>query len=191
LPSHNYRFATAGPGSENDQPGPAEPGPSNNGYAPPTPHSPPNPAIIIPPSLAELAAQSTVTLNIPNLELNDYSHINFPKGDDTGEMGGKRRKQPHERAGWKEMDQEPRTKRKRGGRRAEDNGNGNGNGEGSMGEMGFLTGQVNPKGEQAHLGIGGGEGDGSFGQPAGEGDQSAIPSGGNQDRSDPNDPNQP
>jgi len=102
-------------------------------------------------------------------------------------MGGKRRKLPHERAGWKEMDQEPRTKRKRGGRSTEDNANGNGAGEGSMGEMGFLTGQVNAKGEQVHLGMGAGENDGSLG-PAGEGDQSAIPSGVNQDHSDPNNP---
>lgn len=32
-------------------------------------------------------------------------------------MGGKRRKLPHQRAGWKEMDQEPKAKRRRGGRK--------------------------------------------------------------------------
>lgn len=38
-------------------------------------------------------------------------------------MGGKRRKQPHERAGWKEMDEAPQTKRRRGkGRPARGNG---------------------------------------------------------------------
>jgi len=171
LPSHNYRFATAGPVSETEQAGPAEHGPSSSGYAQTTPHSPPNPAITIPASLAELAAQATATFNIPNLALGDYSHISFPKGEDTGEMGGKRRKLPHERAGWKEMDQEPRTKRKRGGRRAEENiGNGLGHGEGSMGDMGYLTAQVTPKGEQAHLAMGGGTSDPSFGSVAGEAD---------------------
>lgn len=45
--------------------------------------------------------------------------------DDRGEMGGKRRKLPHERAGWKEMDEEPKPKKRRGGRRSNSvNGNG-------------------------------------------------------------------
>jgi hypothetical protein len=122
-----------------------------------------------------------VTLNLPNLEVADYSHINFPKGEDTGEMGGKRRKLPHERAGWKEMDQEPRTKRKRGGRRAEENANG----EGNMGDMGYLTAQVNPKDDQVHMSIGGGN-DPSFAGATGEGEGSNVqmPSGGNQDGSE-------
>lgn len=122
-----------------------------------------------------------MTLNLPNLEVADYSHLNFPKGEDTGEMGGKRRKLPHERAGWKEMDQEPRTKRKRGGRRAEENANG----EGNMGDMGYLTAQVNPKDDQVHMSIGGGN-DPSFAGATGEGEGSSaqMPSGGNQDGSE-------
>lgn len=32
-----------------------------------------------------------------------------------GEMGGKRRKQPHERAGWAELEHEPQGKRRRRG----------------------------------------------------------------------------
>lgn len=192
MPSHNYRFTTNDPGPENDQAGPAEPGPSNSGYAPPTPHSPPNPTIAIPPSLAELAAQSTVTINIPNLDI-DYSHINFPKGEDTGEMGGKRRKLPHERAGWKEMDQEPRPKRKRGGRRNADNGNGNGSGnlEGNMGDMSFLTAQVDNRDGQVHLEMGGSAQDGVYGASSREGDPATMPSGANQDLSDPNNLNEP
>lgn len=80
--------------------------------------SPRNQLVNIPPSLAEVAAQSNITLNIPSLA-SDFAtlHQTVPPFEERGEMGGKRRKLPHERAGWKEMDQEPKLKRRRGGRR--------------------------------------------------------------------------
>jgi hypothetical protein len=58
-----------------------------------------------------------------------------------------------------------------------------------MGDMGYLTAQVNTKDEQVHLGMGGGGNDASYPGGEGAGNHSAVPSGSNQDISDPNDPN--
>jgi hypothetical protein len=79
-------------------------------------------------------------------------------------MGGKRRKLPHERAGWKEMDDEPKPKRKRGGRRSENAtsvaghvGNGNGNAGNTFG-MDMM--HQSPGGGMSTMGLG----DGSLGE---------------------------
>jgi hypothetical protein len=95
-------------------------------------------------------------------------------------MGGKRRKLPHERAGWKEMDREPRTKRKRGPRRQGSEMEGNDNG--GMDNMAYLTGHE-PSQKLEHQGQ---MDSSSFEDPAG-GDQIGMPSE-EQDQSDTIDP---
>lgn len=83
-------------------------------YAPlPAPAaSPPDTSVLIPSSLAALAAPAPDAPYLAPLPPMDE----FPGAGDTvaldrGEMGGKRRKAPHERAGWKEiLEEEERAK---------------------------------------------------------------------------------
>ncbi|WWC89563.1 uncharacterized protein L201_004487 [Kwoniella dendrophila CBS 6074] len=73
---------------------------NNNGDIPP-----------IPSSLARLASQTISSLSLPDpnilngQEVIEQAALLADYGD-RGEMGGKRRKLPHERAGWKEMDEQ-------------------------------------------------------------------------------------
>jgi hypothetical protein len=102
--------------------------------------SPSDNSIPIPPSLAELAERAAQTINIPAIPSEYDQSQTIAQFEDRGEMGGKRRKQPHERAGWKEMEQEPRTKKRRGGKQVDNSVYSRaGNNEGQMGEMGYLT----------------------------------------------------
>jgi hypothetical protein len=80
--------------------------------------SPPDPRIAISPALAELATTAPA-LDIPPIAPVAVNEANLLPDDSEmrGEMGGKRRKAPHERAGWKEMDEQrdwKRTRKKRG-----------------------------------------------------------------------------
>ncbi|WVW83687.1 hypothetical protein I302_105708 [Kwoniella bestiolae CBS 10118] len=73
--------------------------------------SPLNPTIPIPTSLARLASETISNLSLPDpsvLSGQDMIEQAALMNDqiDRGEMGGKRRKLPHERAGWVEMDQQ-------------------------------------------------------------------------------------
>ena len=94
--------------------------------------SPPNASINIPPSLAQLASQSSITISIPSFASDFNTQHVTASFDERGEMGGKRRKLPHQRAGWKEMDEEPKLKRRRGGRKAA-NTSGDDQGQGTEG----------------------------------------------------------
>ena len=81
--------------------------------------SPMNPAISIPSALAELAT-SALSVAVPLTSDTPDERAARELIDDyemRGEMGGKRRKPLHERAGWKEMDEQG--VRKRGRRRRE------------------------------------------------------------------------
>lgn len=75
------------------------------------------PAVPIPPSLLQLAS-TTPALPLDLTEADDIidAAITYEEYGDRGEMGGKRRKQPHERAGWKEMDEGSRKRSNRGPR---------------------------------------------------------------------------
>lgn len=75
------------------------------------------PAVPIPQSLLQLAS-TTPALPLDLSEADDIidAAITYDEYGDRGEMGGKRRKQPHERAGWKEMDEGSRKRGKRGPR---------------------------------------------------------------------------
>ncbi|KAK8864217.1 hypothetical protein IAR55_001463 [Kwoniella newhampshirensis] len=79
--------------------------------------TPPNPSIPIPATLARIASKTTASLEIPSGALTSEDALEepnpYPDYGDKGEMGGKRRKQPHERAGWKEMDEKPPGKKRR------------------------------------------------------------------------------
>ncbi|WVF71662.1 hypothetical protein IAT40_006470 [Kwoniella sp. CBS 6097] len=88
--------------------------------------SPPNPGIPLPNSLVRLASQALSNYDLPNMALltgqqaieqaslaNDLA--------DRGEMGGKRRKEPHQRAGWKEMDEQPQGVKRRRTRKTDSN----------------------------------------------------------------------
>ncbi|KAK6910298.1 hypothetical protein I203_104330 [Kwoniella mangroviensis CBS 8507] len=73
--------------------------------------SPLNPTIPIPNTLARLASQTISNLSLPDPTLlKGQEEIEqaalLADQYDRGEMGGKRRKLPHERAGWAEMDQQ-------------------------------------------------------------------------------------
>ena len=84
--------------------------------------SPLNPAISIPSALADLATSAlSVAVSLPS-DNPDESAVRELLDDYEmrGEMGGKRRKPLHERAGWKEMDEQGA--RKRGRRRRESSG---------------------------------------------------------------------
>ncbi|WRT66165.1 uncharacterized protein IL334_003118 [Kwoniella shivajii] len=86
--------------------------------------SPPNPSIPIPNSLAKLANQTISSLSLPDpsilygQEAVERAALLAHVGD-RGEMGGKRRKAPHERAGWKEMDSQPNGAKRRRGRKSD------------------------------------------------------------------------
>ncbi|WWC70405.1 uncharacterized protein I206_104355 [Kwoniella pini CBS 10737] len=81
--------------------------------------SPGNPSIPISNTLARLASETISSLSLPDPSLLNGQEVIeqaalLADHTDRGEMGGKRRKLPHERAGWKEMDQNPSgSKRKR------------------------------------------------------------------------------
>ncbi|WWC93979.1 hypothetical protein V866_000817 [Kwoniella sp. B9012] len=73
--------------------------------------SPLNPTIPIPNTLARLASQTISNLSLPDPTLlkgqEEIEQAALLADEyDRGEMGGKRRKLPHERAGWAEMDQQ-------------------------------------------------------------------------------------
>lgn len=88
------------------------------------PGSPINASINIPPTLAALATQSQYSLaSFTTDPVSQYITASF---DERGEMGGKRRKLPHERAGWKEMDENPAPKKRRSGRKSESGAEGQG-----------------------------------------------------------------
>ncbi|GMK57279.1 hypothetical protein CspeluHIS016_0401130 [Cutaneotrichosporon spelunceum] len=82
-------------------------------YRPPAPRgvppSPPDPVVPIPATLANIGAalanatETPFSVTLPPAVGMDEA---FTDTLDRGEMGGKRRKAPHERAGWKEMDDE-------------------------------------------------------------------------------------
>ena len=108
------------------------------------PPSPLNPAITIPPSLADLAAQ--VQLDIPSADLPTSSNAQpfappFPL-EDRGEMGGKRRKPAHERAGWNEMDRQPKSRKRRVGRGETTLGSAGPSDQVAIGEVNYLTGHL-------------------------------------------------
>ena len=78
------------------------------------PHSPINESVPIPDALKRLA-ESTQSVDIPTYDMSEFTTENV---SDRGEMGGKRKKQPHERAGWKEMDEQGLLKKRHvGGRK--------------------------------------------------------------------------
>ncbi|WVQ99226.1 hypothetical protein IAU59_006358 [Kwoniella sp. CBS 9459] len=88
--------------------------------------SPPNPGIPLPDSLVRLASQALSNYDLPSLALltgqqaiEQASLVN--ELADRGEMGGKRRKEPHQRAGWKEMDEQPQGVKRRRTRKADQN----------------------------------------------------------------------
>ncbi|KAL1405441.1 hypothetical protein Q8F55_009073 [Vanrija albida] len=71
----------------------------------PAPASPLDTSVTIPSALSELAASATdvpFLAPLPPLPAAEEMVL----ATDRGEMGGKRRKAPHERAGWKEMEEE-------------------------------------------------------------------------------------
>lgn len=77
-------------------------------------HSPVNASIPIPAALQALAS-STQPISVPSYDMTEFTGEQV---SDRGEMGGKRKKQPHERAGWKEMDEQGLLKkRSTGGRK--------------------------------------------------------------------------
>ncbi|ORX36832.1 hypothetical protein BD324DRAFT_627336 [Kockovaella imperatae] len=84
----------------------------SNGINPPIPQvirprslSPPDTSVKIDPALAEIASQAPAE-NLPEIPAPSF-WLPDHQGDygALGEMGGKRKKLPHERAGWKEMDE--------------------------------------------------------------------------------------
>ncbi|TXT07173.1 hypothetical protein VHUM_03343 [Vanrija humicola] len=78
----------------------------------PAPASPLDTTIAIPTSLSELAATATDVpyfAPLPPLAATEELVL----APDRGEMGGKRRKAPHERAGWKEMEEDAQRSEKR------------------------------------------------------------------------------
>ena len=79
-------------------------------------HSPPKSSIPIPPELHLLASTSAPPLvGVPSFDISEFASETI---SDRGEMGGKRKKQPHERAGWKEMDEQGLLKKRNvGGRK--------------------------------------------------------------------------
>lgn len=86
-------------------------------YAPlppsaPTPASPPDSTVPIPSSLAALATPAPDAPYLAPLPpMDDFPGAAETVALDRGEMGGKRRKAPHERAGWKEiLEEEERQK---------------------------------------------------------------------------------
>ncbi|BEJ14870.1 hypothetical protein CspHIS471_0406370 [Cutaneotrichosporon sp. HIS471] len=75
------------------------------------PPSPPDPTVPIPTTLANIGAALANATDTPfaiSLPPAVGMEEAFTDTLDRGEMGGKRRKAPHERAGWKEMDDEKR-----------------------------------------------------------------------------------
>ncbi|WOO85567.1 uncharacterized protein LOC62_07G009070 [Vanrija pseudolonga] len=78
----------------------------------PAPASPLDPSIAIPTALSDLAASATdVPYFAPLPPLPAAEELVL--APDRGEMGGKRRKAPHERAGWKEMEEDAQRGEKR------------------------------------------------------------------------------
>lgn len=78
----------------------------------PAPASPLDTSIAIPAALSELAASATdVPYFAPLPPLPTAEELVL--APDRGEMGGKRRKAPHERAGWKEMEEDAQRGEKR------------------------------------------------------------------------------
>jgi hypothetical protein len=89
-------------------------------------------SVQIPSALAELAASNgpALHLDIPSADAVIDATFAYNDYGERGEMGGKRKKAPHERAGWKEMDENRGRKR---GRKAgtSQSGVGVGGGDGS------------------------------------------------------------
>ena len=78
--------------------------------------SPPDPSVSIPQALVELASTAPPITSKDRQPVDDFDAVP-DELDDRGEMGGKRRKPLHERAGWREMDQQrgqKRVRRRRG-----------------------------------------------------------------------------
>ncbi|WVQ82435.1 hypothetical protein IAT38_004563 [Cryptococcus sp. DSM 104549] len=100
--------------------------------------SPVNPQVAIPPALARLAPQALDRLELPPIPPTQTASVidqaaSLVDYGERGEMGGKRRKQPHERAGWREMDGgQPSAKRRRGGRKDDGMVGHDGEGSGSI-----------------------------------------------------------
>ncbi|WVN88152.1 uncharacterized protein L203_103353 [Cryptococcus depauperatus CBS 7841] len=86
--------------------------------------SPPNPTVPIPASLSRLATNALSTFHspaVPSLPA-PVDHVSIATSvdyGDRGEMGGKRRKQPHERAGWADMDKDVGTGKRRRTRKSD------------------------------------------------------------------------
>ncbi|OCF42811.1 hypothetical protein I317_03413 [Kwoniella heveanensis CBS 569] len=88
--------------------------------------SPPIPGIPLPNSLVRLASQALSNYDLPNLALMTGQQAIEQASlanelAERGEMGGKRRKEPHQRAGWKEMDEQPQGLKRRRTRKADQN----------------------------------------------------------------------
>ncbi|RSH81595.1 hypothetical protein EHS25_006217 [Saitozyma podzolica] len=77
--------------------------------------SPVDTSVQIPSALAELAASNgpALHLDIPSADAVIDATFAYNDYGERGEMGGKRKKAPHERAGWKEMDENRGRKRGR------------------------------------------------------------------------------
>ncbi|RXK40865.1 hypothetical protein M231_01924 [Tremella mesenterica] len=84
--------------------------------------SPLNPTFTIPPEIAELASRATPVINVEEPTQEISVQTQWSDVAERGEMGGKRKKQPHERAGWKEMDESDGYHRKRTRRKKEEEG---------------------------------------------------------------------